>query len=99
MQRHRDQGVGGCAFVQVLRQRGAELVRNFPDDPVVQDLAPQLIQATREAPERLVDLCGALKEHIADSYRIHQRLIRSRRADAQGWEFRPRGPDGAAMTQ
>ena len=82
----------------VLRQRGAELVRNFPDDPVVQDLAPQLIQATREAPERLVDLCGALKEHIADSYRIHQRLIRSRRADAQGWEFRPRGPDGGAMT-
>lgn len=82
----------------VLRQRGAELVRSFPDDPVVQDLAPQLIEATREAPERLVDLCGALKEHIADSYRIHQRLIRSRRADAQGWEFRPRGPDGGAMT-
>ncbi len=82
----------------VLRQRGAELVRSFPDDPVVQDLAPQLIEATREAPERLVDLCGALKEHIADSYRIHQRLIRSRRADAQGWEFRPRGPDGGALT-
>lgn len=82
----------------VLRQRGAELVRSFPDDPVVQDLAPQLIEATRAAPERLVDLCGALKEHVADSYRIHQRLIRSRRADAQGWEFRPRGPDGGAMT-
>lgn len=82
----------------VLRQRGAELVRSFPDDPVVQVLAPRLIEATREAPERLVDVCGALKEHIADSYRIHQRLIRSRRADAQGWEFRPRGPDGGAMT-
>jgi ATP-dependent helicase HepA len=82
----------------VLRQRGAELVRTFPDDPVVQDLAPQLVDATREAPERLVDLCGALKEHIADTYRIHQRLIRSRRADAQGWEFRPRGPDGGALT-
>ncbi len=81
----------------VLRQRGAELVRSFPDDTVVQDLAPQLIDATREAPERLVTLCGALKEHVADSYRIHQRLIRSRRADAQGWEFRPRGPDGGAM--
>lgn len=82
----------------VLRQRGAELERTFPDDPVVQSLAPQMIAATREAPERLVDLCGALKEHIADSYRIHQRLIRSRRADAQGWEFRPRGPDGHALT-
>ena len=82
----------------VLRQRGAELERTFPDDPVVQSLAPQMIAATREAPERLVDLCGALKEHIADSYRIHQRLIRSRRADAQGWEFRPRGPAGDALT-
>jgi ATP-dependent helicase HepA len=82
----------------VLRQRGAELVRSFPDDPVVQDLAPQMIAATREAPERLPELCGALKEHVADSYRIHQRLIRSRRADAQGWEFRPRGPEGNAMT-
>jgi ATP-dependent helicase HepA len=82
----------------VLRQRGAELVRIFPDDPVVQDLAPQLIAATREAPERLVNLCSVLKEHIADSYRIHQRLIRSRRADALGWEFRPRGPDGGALT-
>jgi len=82
----------------VLRQRGSELVRSFPDDPVVQDLAPQMIAATREAPERLANLCGALKEHVADSYRIHQRLIRSRRADAQGWEFRARGPDGDAMT-
>ncbi len=33
-----------------------------------------------------------LKTHVADSYRIHQRLIRSRRADAQGWEFAARGP-------
>lgn len=82
----------------VLRQRGAELVRSFPDDPIVQELAPQLIESTRSAPERLFDLCGALKEHVADSYRIHQRLIRSRRADAQGWEFRPRGPDGGTMT-
>ena len=82
----------------VLRQRGAELVRSFPDDPFVQNLAPQLIEATRAAPERLIDLCGALKEHVADSYRIHQRLIRSRRADAQGWEFRSRGPDGGGMT-
>ncbi len=89
-----DPGASGI----VLRQRGAELVRSFPDDPVVQDLAPQLIEATREAPDRLSNLCGALKEHVADSYRIHQRLIRSRRADAQGWEFRPRGPDGGAMT-
>lgn len=76
----------------VLRQRGAELERSFPDDPFVREFAPKLVTATREAPDQLPALCTALKEHVADSYRIHQRLIRSRRADAQGWEFRSRGP-------
>ena len=76
----------------VLRKRAAELLDRFPDDPLVGDLAPQLIEATREATESVPELCSALKAHIADSYRIHQRLIRSRRADAQGWEFAPRGP-------
>lgn len=76
----------------VLRQRGSELQRLFPTDPFVQELAPRLAEATREAPDDVAGLCSALKEHIADSYRIHQRLIRSRRADAKGWEFMPRGP-------
>lgn len=76
----------------VLRQRGLELQNLFPDDPLVSDLAPRLVVATRESPDDIAALCSALKEHIADSYRIHQRLIRSRRADAKGWEFMPRGP-------
>ena len=58
----------------------------------MQDLAPRLVAATREAPESIAGLCAALKDHVADSYRIHQRLIRSRRVDASGWEFMPRGP-------
>ena len=76
----------------VLRQRGAELQRSFADDPMVQELAPKLIAAAREASDQVAGICSALKEHVADSYRIHQRLIRSRRADAKGWEFMPRGP-------
>jgi len=76
----------------VLRQRSADLQRLFPDDPVVSDLAPRLIEATRNSDEEVASLCNALKGHIADSYRIHQRLIRSRRIDAKGWEFMPRGP-------
>lgn len=78
----------------VLRQRGAEMERLFPDDQTIQEFAPRLIQATRDAPNDVPALCSALKSHIADSYRIHQRLIRSRRVDAQGWEFSPRGPSG-----
>lgn len=76
----------------VLRQRCATMEQMFPDDLVVRELAPKLVGATRDRPEEMPKLCAALRNHIADSYRIHQRLIRSRRADAQGWEFSPRGP-------
>ena len=76
----------------VLRQRAAELIGLFPDDPIVQTLSEQLITASREKSLDAPELAIALRQHIADSYRIHQRLIRSRRADAAGWEFRPRGP-------
>ncbi|MDZ4820656.1 MAG: protein DpdE [Planctomycetota bacterium] len=76
----------------VLRQRGIEVQRLFPNDPFVSELAPRLIAATRDAPSSLPELCAELKAHIADTYRINQRLIRSRRVDAEGWEFTPRGP-------
>jgi ATP-dependent helicase HepA len=80
----------------VLRQRSAEMERLFPDDATIRELAPRLVAATREAPDEVPALCAALKSHIADSYRIHQRLIRSRRADAEGWAFTPRGALGEA---
>ncbi|MBZ9803383.1 protein DpdE [Mesorhizobium sp. ES1-6] len=76
----------------VLRQRGSELQRLFPTDPFVQEFAPRLVEATRGGQDDVAGLCLTLREHIADSYRIHQRLIRARRADAKGWEFMPRGP-------
>ncbi len=75
----------------VLRQRAAEMQRRFPDDATVAELAPKLGAATREAPGDLPALCKALKFHIADTYRIHQRLIRSRRVDAENWAFASRG--------
>lgn len=76
----------------VLRQRAAELAALFPDDPVVQTLSAQLIEASKAKLTNVGTFATALRQHVADSYRIHQRLIRSRRADATGWEFRPRGP-------
>lgn len=75
----------------VLRQRCAEMERLFSSDSTIRELAPKLVAATREAPAEVPALCAALKSHIADSYRIHQRLIRSRRADVEGWAFTPRG--------
>ncbi|MCB2399368.1 protein DpdE [Rhizobium ruizarguesonis] len=75
----------------VLRQRGAELLRLFPSDSLVQQVAPRLIEGTKDPSVDLVRTCAVLKDHIANSYRIHQRLIRSRRVDAAGWEFVERG--------
>lgn len=76
----------------VLRKRSEEVQKLFPNDRVIAELAPRLIEASRHGTSDVEVTCNALKEHIADSYRIHQRLIRSRRADAKGWEFMPRGP-------
>jgi ATP-dependent helicase HepA len=84
----------------VLRKRGEEMQDLFADDHVIMTLAPQLIEATRTDGEKVASLCAAIKTHVADTYRIHQRLIRSRRADAKGWEFMPRGPiceDGVSL--
>jgi ATP-dependent helicase HepA len=85
-------GLDPTSPAMVIRQRASEAQRLFPDDSVVADLAPRLIEATRTDERLSAELCVQLRAHIAESYRIHQRLIRSRRADAKGWEFMPRGP-------
>ena len=85
-------GLDPAAPSLVIRKRGAELESLYPEDPVIRKLVPQLVAASRESTGRLPALCAALKQHVADGYRIHQRVIRSRRSDSQGWEFRPRGP-------
>lgn len=83
-------GLRSDASAFVLRQRMAGALSLFPDDTTVAGLAQQF-QVTEDAAER-VTLCTKLRQHIADTYRIHQRLIRNRRADLEGWEFQPRGP-------
>jgi len=85
-------GLDPTSPAMVIRQRASEAQRLFPDDSVVANLAPLLIDATRTDERLSAELCEQLRGHIAESYRIHQRLIRSRRADAKGWEFMPRGP-------
>ncbi|GAN75852.1 type III restriction enzyme res subunit [Acidisphaera rubrifaciens HS-AP3] len=83
-------GLRPDASAFVLRQRVAGSTSLFPDDTVIADLAHRF-QTTEDAAER-VTICSKLRQHIADTYRIHQRLIRNRRADLEGWEFQPRGP-------
>jgi ATP-dependent helicase HepA len=75
----------------VLKQRLAEALSRFSEDAEVSRLIAQARGALddRDVP-RLEQACRALQVHIADTYRIHQRVIRARRSDAQGWEFQPR---------
>lgn len=83
-------GLRPDASAFVLKQRVAGALTLFPEDPEVARLA-QRFQAAA-TPEYRDEVCARLRQHIADTYRIHQRLIRSRRTDLEGWEFQPRGP-------
>ena len=85
-------GLDPTAPKLVLRQWSSELMKLYPNDTVIQEVAPQVIAASRGAIQELPALCGALKSHVADCYRVNNRVIRSRRTDCKGWEFQNRGP-------
>lgn len=74
----------------LLKQRMAAARQTFPDDPIVQLLVDRF-NAAPEADQR-VAISGDLREHVAEAYWIHHRLVRARRSDLDGWEFKPRGP-------
>jgi ATP-dependent helicase HepA len=74
-----------------LEESAREALQLFPDDPTVSRLALDLISAV--AAGRLAELetaQDALRTHVAETYRIHHRLIRNRRAHCAQYEFSPR---------
>ena len=75
----------------VLRSQAQQASRAFPDDPVVQAEAARILAAGTERAE-LDAAVDSLRDHIIRTYRLHDRLIRTRRTDASLW-FRPRGPE------
>lgn len=79
----------------LLRQRIAAAMAAFPDDAVVQHVGTRFSMA--ETPEAKLGIAAELRDHIADAYRIHHRLLRARRSDLDGWEFRPRA--GASVRE
>jgi len=76
----------------ILRRRANDAKSLFPDDPDVQDLADRLVNSIQDGSADVAILTSELGQHIADTYRINQRVIRYRRSDAEGWEFQARGP-------
>ncbi|WP_372784829.1 protein DpdE [Phenylobacterium sp.] len=83
-------GLRADASPFVLKQRMSAARSTFPEDPIVQDLTARFLQS--EDPETRAGVTDRLRDHIADTYRIHHRIIRARRSDLEGWEFQPRGP-------
>ncbi|WP_373031954.1 protein DpdE [Sulfurovum sp.] len=64
----------------------------FIDDQFALDLCKTILGKVEEADDFEAEL-RKLKNHILNTYRLHQRLIRTRRSDAEDWVFSDRGPE------
>lgn len=80
---------GAAPFVRRLTAK--KLTETFPEDEEVAKWAVQLVPSTAPDDQACADhAMRAVRQHIAETYRLHQRLIRTRRKDTEGWELRPR---------
>lgn len=84
-------GLRSDASKFVLKQRALGAKQKFAGDETVQTLANELLNSL-DVSDDSKQSCDALREYIADTYRIHHRVVRARRSDLEGWEFQPRGP-------
>ncbi len=84
-------GLRSDASKFVLKQRALGAKQEFHSDKTVQALSDSLL-GNLELPEKREQCCDALREYIANTYRIHHRIVRARRSELEGWEFQPRGP-------
>lgn len=73
----------------VLKQRLNEVIERLRSDKTAAELAGTVSAALNDDDTLTAEeACRALRFYIADAYRIHQRVIRSRRSDTV--EFQPR---------
>ena len=85
-------GLRNDANPVVLKQRLKRLPELFSEDQEAMAIGAAISQALVDNDQnQLSRNIGALRNHVADAHRIHQRLIRTRRRDAAEWVFRPRG--------
>ena len=74
----------------LLKQSVNSAAKAFPEDPTVERLAVGFGSAATD--EERITLSSELRDHIADAYRIHHRIVRARRSALDEWVFKPRGP-------
>jgi ATP-dependent helicase HepA len=87
--------LGAAPFV--LKQQAKRALELFSDDSVVRDEATRLLECGDDQVQQDAAV-KALKTHVANTYRIHQRLLRARRADVEKWTMQPRGPVWPVLT-
>ncbi len=96
--RIRDRQALGTAFFTfrhdippfLLREKVAALQAMFPDDEQLVTLLDRVL-ATVSDSSALPDAVMAARIHISETYRVHRRLLRTRRTDAVLTEFPVRG--------
>ena len=82
------------ANTALLRQRARRVPDLFPHDDDAQDLAAHILAALdQEDRTAAATFIAALRSHVADVYRLHHRLVRTRRREAADWVFLRRGPE------
>ncbi|MGQ4810284.1 RNA polymerase-associated protein RapA [Candidatus Entotheonellaceae bacterium PAL068K] len=75
----------------ILKRLAPRLLEAFPQDDVIEALAAKLADPDpNTTPEDVQQTVRLLRRHIAETYRLHQRLLRTRRTDLEGWELLPR---------
>lgn len=85
-------GLRPDASPAVVRQRLRRIPELLAGDGTATACGDAIACALADGDSRALSLAMArLRSHIADVYRVHQRLIRSRRRDCPEWVFRPRG--------
>lgn len=62
----------------VLRSAVQRIAQSFEEDPRVQELTTQLIEALQDEAAR-VPLIRTLRVHLSETYRLHRRMLRNRR--------------------
>lgn len=77
----------------LLKRNLPKVIDLFPNDFYADELKTKILNLlddeTRE--EEKLFLIKQLRIHLIETWRLHNRLIRTRRLDTEGWEFQERG--------
>ena len=74
----------------LVREKVSTLRAMFPDDHELQKLL-DMVTASDADPTAMRDAITAARVHISEAYRIHRRLLRTRRGDATAEQFPVKG--------